>query len=129
MIPIHSTIGQGMIIHLDKLVNWYGKDELIPVCLENNIFNLYLNREVKSTETNVNNAQQPGTVYGRAVRSRVQRILRLEMLHRLVTTSNQLGNFVQMSKWEMMKMKNLWKQKIPRVRINPMNPTSRENQD
>ena len=37
-------------------VNWHGKNELIHVYFENNIFNVYLNREVKSTETNVNDA-------------------------------------------------------------------------
>ena len=45
MIPIHSKIGQGMRIHFEKLVNWHGQNELIPVYLENNIFNFYLNRE------------------------------------------------------------------------------------
>ena len=69
-IPIHSEIGQGMRTHFEKLVNWHGKNELIPVHLENNIFNFYLNREVKSTETNnVNNSQQTGNEFGRAVRS------------------------------------------------------------
>ena len=62
--------------HFEKLVSWYGKNELIPVYLENNIFNFYLNREVQSTETNnVNNAQQSGNEYGRAVRSQVERNL------------------------------------------------------
>ena len=78
MIPVHSKIGQGMRIHFEKLVNWHGKNEVIPVYLENNIFNFYLNREVKSTGTNkVNNAdhflakntQQLGNGDGRAVRS------------------------------------------------------------
>ena len=36
MFPIHSKIGHGMRIHLEKLVNWHGKNELIPVYLENN---------------------------------------------------------------------------------------------
>ena len=76
MIPIHSKIGQRMRIHFGKLVNWYGKNELIPVYLDNNTFNFYLNREVKSTETNnVNNAQQSGNECGRAVRSQFQRKL------------------------------------------------------
>ena len=75
---LHSTFGQGMRIHFEKLVNWHGKDELIPVYLENNIFNVYLNREVKSTETNnvndaeyclAKNCQQSGNGDGRAVRS------------------------------------------------------------
>ena len=52
MIPINSKIGQGMRIHSDKLVNWNRKNELIPDYLENNTFKFYLNREVKSTETN-----------------------------------------------------------------------------
>ena len=70
MIPMYSKIGQGMRNHFEKLVSWYGKNDLFPVYLENNIFNFYLNREVKSTETdNVNNAQQSGNEYGRAVRS------------------------------------------------------------
>ena len=62
MIPICSKTGQGMIIHFVKLVNWHGKNELIPVYLENNILNFYLNREVKSTETNnVNDADHYST--------------------------------------------------------------------
>ena len=52
MIPIHSKIGQGMRTHFEKLVNWHGKNELIPVYFENNIFSFYQNREVQSTETN-----------------------------------------------------------------------------
>ena len=52
MTPIHSKICQGTRTHLEKLVNWHGKNELIPVYLENNIVNFYMNREVQSTETN-----------------------------------------------------------------------------
>ena len=78
MIPIHSEIGQGLRTHIEKLVRWHGRNGLIPVYLENNIFNFYLSREVQSTETNnVNNAdhclakncQQSGNEDGRAVRS------------------------------------------------------------
>ena len=48
----------------------HGKNELIPVYLENNIFNFYLDRDVKSTETNnMHSAQQSGNEDGRAVRS------------------------------------------------------------
>ena len=92
MIPIQNKIGQGMRIHFEKLLNWHGKNELIPVYLENNIL------EVKSTGTNnVNNAQQSGSEYGRVVRSQVQRKLCLVMAW------NILENLVQMSKWEMVK--------------------------
>ena len=70
MIPIHSKIGQGMRTHFEKLVNWHGKNELIPVYLENKIFNFYLSREVKSIKSNsVNYDQQSGNECGRAVRS------------------------------------------------------------
>ena len=78
MIPIYSKIGQGKRIHFEKLVNWHGKNELIPVYLENNIFNFCLNRSVKSTEANnvndadhclAKNCQQSGNGDGRAARS------------------------------------------------------------
>ena len=78
MIPIHSKICQGMRIHFEKLLNEYGMNDLIPVYLEKDALNFYLNREVKSEEsTVVNDAerclekenQQSGNEYGRAVRS------------------------------------------------------------
>ena len=78
MIPIHSNIVQVMRIHFEKLVNWHGKNELIPVCIENHIFNFHMNREVRSTETNnvndadpclTKNSQQSGNGDGSAVRS------------------------------------------------------------
>ena len=59
MIPTHSKIGQGMRIHFEKLLNEFGKNELIPVYLENDTPNFYLNREVKSEETHsVRDAEQ-----------------------------------------------------------------------
>ena len=98
MIPIYSEIGQEMRKHFERLVNCFGKKELILVYLENNTFNFYLNREVKSTETNnvkdadhhpTKNCQQSGN------------------------ESNQLVSLAQMSKWETKKMRNLHKQKFP----------------
>ena len=77
IIPTHSEIGQGMRIHFEILLNECGKNELIPVYLENDTPNFYLNREVKSEETHsVSDAeqcfgkesQQSGNEYGRAVR-------------------------------------------------------------
>ena len=59
-------------------MNWHGKNELIPVYCENNIFNFYLNREVKSAETHgvndadhyfAKNCQQYCNGDGRAMRS------------------------------------------------------------
>ena len=39
-------------LHFETLLNEYGKNDLIPVYLETNTFNVYLNREVKSAGTN-----------------------------------------------------------------------------
>ena len=73
----HSKIGQGMRFHFEKLLNEYGTNELIPVCLENDTPNFYLNREVKSEETHSmrdaeqcfeKESQHSGNEYGRAVR-------------------------------------------------------------
>ena len=59
MIPIHSNIVQVMRIHFVNLLNWHGKNELIPVCVENNNFNFHMNREVRLTETNNVNDADP----------------------------------------------------------------------
>ena len=50
MIPIHSNIGQGTIIHFEKLLNENGMRSLIPVYLERDALNFHLNRGVKSEE-------------------------------------------------------------------------------
>ena len=77
MIPTRRKISEGMRIHFEKLLDEYGKRELLPVCLENGTPNLYLNREMKSEENhNVRDAeqyfekdgQQSGNGYGRAHR-------------------------------------------------------------
>ena len=48
-----------MRVHFEKLLNEYGKNEHIPVCLENDTPNFYLNREMKSEETrSVRDAEQ-----------------------------------------------------------------------
>ena len=55
---------------------WVGTEEkqLIPVYIEDHIFNFYLSKEVKSTETHiVNISLQPGNECGIAVRSLVER--------------------------------------------------------
>ena len=70
MISMHSKIGQGMRMHFERLLNWYGRQQLIPVHIEDNIFNFYLSKELKSTETKiVNTFQQCGNDDGKAVRS------------------------------------------------------------
>ena len=67
-----------MRIHIEKLLNEHGMNDLIPVYLEKDALNFYLNLEVKSQEIHsVNDAeqcfaketQQSGNECGRAVRS------------------------------------------------------------
>ena len=63
-------IGQEMRMHFERLVRWYGRKQLLPVCIEDNIFNFCLSKETESTETNtVNNSQQPGNEHGGVVHS------------------------------------------------------------
>ena len=78
MIQILSKIGQGTRIQYGKLLNQCGTNDLIPVYLEKDALNFYLNREVKSEETHsLNDAEQSlqkenqlsGNEYGRAHRS------------------------------------------------------------
>ena len=65
VLPVHSKIGKEMRKHIEWLVQWYGRKQLIPVCIEDNIFNFYLSKEVRSNETNiVNHSQQLGNEYG-----------------------------------------------------------------
>ena len=65
-----------MRIHFEKLLVERGKNELIPVCLQNDTPNFYLNREMKFEETHSvkdaeqyfeTESQQSGDEYGRAV--------------------------------------------------------------
>ena len=120
MIPSYSKIGQGMRNHFEKLVGWYAKNELMPIYLENNVFNFYLNREIQPTETNnVNNnvtaenssVQQSGMAQSSALVSPTK------ILNRDVAPIGDgiepLGESRADVKWEMRKMKNPWKQKFP----------------
>ena len=122
MIPIHGKIGRGMRIHFEKLVSWFRKNELFVVYLENKNFNFYLNREVKSAETNnvndadhflAKNSQQSGNGDGRAVRSQVRR----KTLNRDVAPIGDDIEPVGESRADVeggtKKMRNPWKQKFP----------------
>ena len=72
MILVHNKMGKAMRGHFERLMSWYGRHELIPVYIEDDIFNFNWSKEVKSTETHVvNNSQQSGNDGG-AVRSQVQ---------------------------------------------------------
>ena len=138
MIPIHSNIGQGMRIHFEKLVNWHGKNELIPVYPEHNIFNFHLDRDVKSTETNnvdaadhclAKNCQQSGNGDGSASAL----VSPTKTLNRDVAPIGDDIEPVGQSRADV-EMRNEEDEEpleaeIPRVRMNPKNPTSREKQE
>ena len=110
------------------MVSWYGKNELIPVYLENNTFNFYLNREVKSTETNnVNNAQQSGNEYGSAFVSPTKTLNRdVAPIGDDIEPIGECLADVEMGNEEDEKPLEA---EIPRVRVNPKSPTSREKQE
>ena len=93
--------------------NWQGYEDILRTIgelvrktrshplfyIEYNIFNVYMNKEVKSTDNNiVNTFQQSGNEYGRAVRSQVQRKDGTTIWPQLVLTSCQLKCFVKMSR-------------------------------
>ena len=70
MIPVRSKIGHEMRMHFARLVSWHGRMQIITVNIEDNLFNFFMSKEAKSTDTTVvNNSQQPGNEYGRAVHS------------------------------------------------------------
>ena len=41
MVPVHSKIGHELRMHFERLVNWYGRKQLIPVHIEDKIFNFF----------------------------------------------------------------------------------------
>ena len=61
MILVHSKIRKALRINLKRLASWYGRQQLIPVYVEDNILYFYQSKEVRSSETNVvHNSQQAG---------------------------------------------------------------------
>ena len=78
MTQIHRKFCKGTRNHFERLLNEYGMSDLVPVYLEKDALNFYLNREVKSEEIHSLNDteqclekgnQQSGNEYGRAVSS------------------------------------------------------------
>ena len=119
-------------------MNWHGKNELIPVYLENNIFNFFLNRDLKSTGTNnvkdadhclAKNCQQSGNGdwQSSAIVSPAKTLNRdaapigddIEPLGES-RADVEMGNEEDEESLE---------DEIPRVGMNPQNPTSREKQE
>ena len=121
-----------MRIHFEKLANRYGKNEFIPVYLGNNIFDSYLNREVKSTETNnVNDAdrylskscQQSGNGLVSPTKTLNRHVAPIGVHIEPVGESRA---DVEMGNEEDEEPSGA---EIPRVRMNPKNPTSSEKQE
>ena len=52
VLPMHSKIGQEILVHFERLVSRYGRKQLIPVYIEDNIFNFYFSKEMKLTDEN-----------------------------------------------------------------------------
>ena len=125
MIPIRSKIGQGVRNHFENFVSWFGKNELILVHLENSIFDFYLNREVKSTEQ--------CSAVGKRVWQSSALVSPRKPLNRDVAPIGDDIEPVGESRADV-KMGNEEDEEpseaeIPRVRMNPKYPTSREKQE
>ena len=52
VIPVHSKIGHAMRMHFERLVNWYGRKQLIPVSFEDNNFNFNMSKEMNEIHRN-----------------------------------------------------------------------------
>ena len=96
--------------------NWPGKKgtfrqiQVIPVYIEGNIFNLYPSKEVKSTETNiVNNSQQ--------------------VAEQCARMSNENSLLVKVDEVRSDKDEEPLETGVPRARMHPLNPMSREKQE
>ena len=46
IIPVHSEIGRQMRRYVDYLVRWHGSGDLLPVYLEDIVYNFYMQKEV-----------------------------------------------------------------------------------
>ena len=57
-IPKESRIGREMRMKFSELLNWYGPQGLIPVYLENGVFNFYM--KVDKTESIASAEAMPG---------------------------------------------------------------------
>ena len=71
IIPLHSEIGKKMRDYFDYLVRWYGAGDLLPVYLEGNVYNFYMQREVVTVEeeeqqTSAERSSSSGNGSGRA---------------------------------------------------------------
>ena len=65
MVLVQSKTGKAMRIHFERMVSWYGRPQLIPVYIEDIIFNFYLSKE---GEVNGNQHCEQFSAVGKRVR-------------------------------------------------------------
>ena len=88
MIQLHSKFWSGNKNHYEKLFNEYGMSDLVPVYLEKDALNFFLNREVKSEEIHsLNDAEQ-------CLEKENQQSGKRVWQSGVVMTSSQWGNLV-----------------------------------
>eukprot|EP00959_Pyramimonas_sp_CCMP1952_P431797 9042963-Pyramimonas_sp.AAC.1 len=49
IIPKDSDIGREIDRLIERCVSWYGPDELIPLYLEDQVYNFYMQKEISAT--------------------------------------------------------------------------------
>ena len=130
MILIHSKIGQGMRIHFEQWVNWHGKNELILVYFDKQHFQFL--RESRSEIHRDQQCEQVSAV-GKGVWQSSALVSPTKTLNRDVAPIGDDIEPVGESRADV-EMGNeedeeLLEAEIPRVRMNPKNPTSREKQE
>ena len=120
MIPIHSKIGQGMTNHFEKIVSWYEKNEPIAVLSRKEPFQFLL--EPRSNFHRNQQCEQCSAV-GKHVWQSSALVSSTKTLNRDVAPIGDDIEPIAESRADvgMRKMKNPWKEKIPRVRMNPKN--------
>ena len=129
MIPIYSKIGQGMRNHVEKLVNWYGRNDLNPVLSRKQHFQFL--PEPKS-EIHRNHLCEQCSAVGKRVWLSSALVSPTKTLNRDVAPIGddiepigesradvEVGNDEDEEPLEA---------EIARVTMNPKNPTSREKQ-
>ena len=138
MIPTHSKIGQGMRIHFEKLVNWHGKNELIPVYLEKQHFQFLpeptseINRDQQCERCRSLSCEELSAVGKRGWQSSTL-VSPTKTLNRDAAPTGddiepvgescadvEMGNEEDEEPLEA---------EIPRIRMNPKSPTSGEKQE
>ena len=130
MIPVHSKYSKEMRIPFVRLVCWYGREELIPVYIEENIFNFLLEQRA---EVNREQHCERFSAVGKRIWQSIALVSPTKTLNKdLVPTGDDIepievphGDAEMRSGEETEPLEA----EDPRARLNPNNPTSREKQE